>query len=143
MIILETTGYGYSKRLCKDVVCWFVSEYLPRYKLEIEVLHRGLNKEKVIGYCDISGETYRPRSFLIEINTYLSKKDYIKVLCHELWHMYQWVKGEMKYRSSKRYFDGECVDDLDYWEQPHEIEAHYFESILYQDYLKHKGLTRI
>jgi hypothetical protein len=74
MIVLYKTGYGYSKRLCEDVVCWFVSKYLPRYELEIEVLHRGMKREGFLGLCDVTGETYRPRSFLIEMDTYLDKK---------------------------------------------------------------------
>lgn len=141
MLFLETTGYGYSKRLCEDVVCWFVSKYLPRHKLEIEVLHRGLNREGALGYCDITEGSYRPRSFLIELNTYLNKETYVTVLCHELQHLLQWVKGELKLKASKRYYKGECVEDFDYWEQKHEIEAHKMEKILYQEYLQDRGLT--
>jgi hypothetical protein len=143
MLTLYTEGYGYSKRLCEDVVTWFISKYFPRHKLEIEVRHRGLKREHVLGYCDVNGETYRPRSFLIEMDTYMDKKSYATVLIHELIHVRQWVKGELKLKASKRYFNGECVDDFDYWEQPHEIFAHRYESILYQSYLKSKGLTHL
>jgi len=141
MLFLETTGYGYSKRLCEDIVTWFIAKYFPRHKLEIEVLHRGLKREGALGYCDVAGETYRPRSFLIEMDTYMNKKTYATVLIHELIHLRQWVKEELKLKSSKKYFKGECMDDLDYWEQPHEIFAHRYESILYQSYLKDRGLT--
>lgn len=141
MLFLELLGYGYSKRLCEDVVCWFVSKYLPRHKLEIEVLHRGLNREGALGYCDITGGSVRPRCFLIELNTYLNKETYITVLCHELVHLLQWVKGDLKLKSSKRYFKGQCIEDLEYWSQPSEIEAHSREKILYQEYLQDKGLT--
>ena len=143
MLFLETTGYGYSKRLCQDVVCWFVSEYLPRHKLEIEVFHRGLNREGALGYCDVAGETYRPRSFLIELNTYMDKESYAIVLIHELIHLRQWVNEELKLKASKKYFRGECVEDLDYWKQPHEIFAHWNEKLLYQKYLKDRGLTHL
>jgi hypothetical protein len=143
MLFLETTGYGYSKRLCEDVVSWFVSKYLPRHKLEIEVLHRGLKREGALGYCDVAGETYKPRSFLIELDTHMDKKTYVTVLLHECIHLKQWCKGELKLKASKRYFKGECVEDLEYLEQPHEIQAHYYERILYQGYLKDRGLTSI
>ena len=135
MLYLETTGYGYSKRLCEDVVCWFIAKYLPRHKLEIEVLHRGLKREGALGYCDVAGETYKPRNFLIELDTYLDKKTYATVLLHELIHLQQWVNEELKLKSSKRYFKGECVEDLEYLEQPHEISARWNERILYQKYL--------
>jgi hypothetical protein len=122
-------------------VCWFVSKYLPRHKLEIEVLHRGLKREQALGFCDVAGETYKPRSFLIEMDTHLDKKTYATVLIHECIHLKQWVKGELKLKASKRYFKGECVEDLEYLEQPHEIQAHYYERILYQEYLKDRHLT--
>jgi hypothetical protein len=140
MLYLETTGYGYSKRLCEDVVTWFISKYLPRHKLEIEVLHRGLKREGALGYCDVSGETYKPRSFLIELDTYLDKKTYVTVLCHELYHLLQWVRGELKFKASKRYFKGECVEEIDYWKQKHELYARWNERILYYEYMAERTL---
>jgi hypothetical protein len=141
MITIETSGYGYSKRLCEDVVCWFVSKCLPRHKLEIEVLHRGLNREGALGYCDITETSYRPRSFLIELNTYLDKKTYTTVLLHELIHLLQWVNGDLKLKASKMHYKGKCVEDLEYWKKPHEVEAHKLEKILYNEYIKDKYLT--
>jgi len=143
VITLYTEGYGYSKRLCEDVVTWFIAKHLPRHKLEIEVLHRGLKRESALGYCDITESSYRPRSFLIELDTYMDKKTYIKILSHELTHLYQWVKGDLKLKASKRYYKGKCVEDLEYLEQPHEIQAHYFENILYYQYLKDRNLTSL
>jgi len=136
MLTLYTEGYGFSKRLCEDVVCWFVSKYLPRHKLEIEVLHRGMKREHAYGYCDVAGETYKPRSFLIELDTHMDKETYITVLLHELYHILQFVSGELKLKSSKKYYKGECMEDLEYWEQPHEIAARWNERILYGEYMK-------
>ena len=135
MIFLETTGYGYSKRLCKDVVCWFVSKHLPRHKLDITVLHRGMKREGAYGYCDVAGRHYNPREFLIELDTHMDKETYTKTLIHELYHVLQFCKGELKLKSSKRYYKGECMEDLEYYEQPHEISARWNERILYQQYL--------
>lgn len=135
MLYLEMSGYGYSKRLCEDVVNWFVSKHLPRHHLEIEVLHRGLKREGVLGYCDIAGRTYNPREFLIELNVNMNKNDYIRTLLHELYHVLQFVKGELKIKSCKKYFKGECMDDLEYWQQGHEIFAFWNEKILYSQYL--------
>lgn len=143
MLYFEHSGYGYSKRLCEDVVSWFISKYLPRHKLDIEIVHRGLAREGVSGYCDIAEETYRPRSFLIELHTYMDKEDYIRTLIHELYHVLQFVKGELKVKSSKRYFKGECIEDLKYFEQPHEIFAFWYEKLLYQEYCQERGLTHL
>ena len=136
MLTLYTEGYGFSKRLCEDVVCWFVSKHLPRHKLEIEVLHRGMKRENAYGYCDVAGETYKPRSFLIELDTHMDKETYITVLIHELYHILQFVSGELKLKSSKRYYKGECMEDLEYYEQPHEIAARWNERVLYGKYMK-------
>lgn len=135
MLFLEITGYGYSKRLCEDVVTWFIAKYLPRHKLEIEVLHRGLKREGALGYCDVAGRHYNPREFLIELDTHLDKETYITVLLHELYHILQFVSGELKLKSSKKYYKGECMEDIEYWEQSHEISARWNERILYQKYL--------
>ena len=135
MLTLYTEGYGYSKRLCEDVVSCFVSKHLPRHKLEIEVLHRGMKRESAYGYCDVAGRHYNPREFLIELDTHMDKETYTKTLLHELYHVLQFCKGELKLKSSKRYYKGECMEDLEYYEQPHEISARWNERILYQQYL--------
>jgi hypothetical protein len=135
MLTLYTEGYGFSKRLCEDVVNWFIAKYLPRHKLEIEVLHRGLKREQALGYCDVAGRHYNPREFLIELDTHLDKETYTTVLLHELYHILQFVSGELKLKASKRYYKGECMEDLEYWEQSHEISARWNERILYQQYL--------
>ena len=125
MLTLYTEGYGYSKKLCEDVINWFIEKYLPRHKLEIEVLHRGMKRESAYGYCDVAGRHYNPREFLIELDTHMDKETYTKTLLHELYHVLQFCKGELKLKSSKRYYKGECMEDIEYWEQPHEIRAHY------------------
>ena len=135
MLTLYTEGYGFSKRLCEDVVCWFVSKHLPRHKLEIEVLHRGMKREGAYGYCDVAGRHYNPREFLIELDTHMNKETYTKTLIQELYHVLQFCRGELKLKSSKRYYKGECMEDIEYWEQPHEISARWNERILYQQYL--------
>ena len=135
MLTLYTEGYGFSKRLCEDVVCWFVSKHLPRHKLEIEVLHRGMKREGAYGYCDVAGRHYNPREFLIELDTHMDKETYITVLLHELYHILQFVSGELKLKSSKRYYKGECMEDLEYYEQPHEIAARWNERVLYGEYM--------
>ena len=135
MLTLYTEGYGFSKRLCEDVVCWFVSKHLPRHKLEIKVLHRGMKREGAYGYCDVAGRHYNPREFLIELDTHMNKETYTKTLIHELYHVLQFCRGELKLKSSKRYYKGECMEDIEYWEQPHEISARWNERILYQQYL--------
>jgi len=129
------SGYGYSKLLCEDVASWFLNKFLPRHKIHVEILHRGLKRECVYGYCDYVGESYRPRHFLIELDTYMHKELYTQTLLHELTHLRQWVVGSLRSKRGKMYYGQECIEDVDYWEQPHEIEAREQEETLYLEYL--------
>ncbi len=78
---------------CERVLDWFKGKYLPRHHLEISVIHKSLKEEGVTGWCMVEGSTSRPRSFLLEIDSQLSEENYSKTLLHELWHVYQHVKG--------------------------------------------------
>ena len=134
--IIEINGYGYRKRLCEDVTIWFLNKFLPRHKVNVEILHRGLKRDGVYGWCDIVDESYRPRRFLIEIDTYLQEELYIKTLFHELTHLKQWVVGSLRQKRGKMYYYKELVEDHDYEDQPHEIEAREQEELLYAQYIK-------
>ena len=139
MSYITTSGYGYRKRICEDVTSWFLNRFFPRHKIHVEILHRGLNREQVYGYCDYVGESYRPREFLIELNTYMDEELYIKTLLHELTHLRQWVVCSLRLRSGKMYYGKECVEDYEYWYQQHEIEAREQEETLYLEYLFDKN----
>jgi hypothetical protein len=135
MSYITHSGYGYRKRVCENVTSWFLNRFFPRHKITVDIVHRGLNRECVYGYCDVVGETYRPRHFLIELNTHMDQELYIKTLLHELVHLRQWVVGSLRLRSGKMYYGKECMENVDYWEQAHEIEAREQEETLYVEYL--------
>jgi hypothetical protein len=139
MSYITHSGYGYRKRVCEDVTAWFLNKFFPRHKITVDIVHRGLNRECVYGYCDVVGETYRPRHFLIELNTHMEEELYIKTLLHELTHLRQWVVGSLRLRSGKMYYGKECMEDYDYWHQAHEIEAREQEETLYREYLIETG----
>ena len=132
------SGYGYSKNLCEDVTSWFLNKYYPRHKIDVDIVHRGLKREGVYGYCDVIGPSYRPRHFLIELQTEMSKELYTKILFHELKHLAQWVDGSLRFRHGKMCYCQEPVEKYDYVDQPHEIEAREWEEILYDLYLNDK-----
>ena len=132
------SGYGYSKKLCEDVTSWFLNKYYPRHKIDVDIVHRGLKREGVYGYCDVIGRSHRPRHFLIELQTKMSKELYTKILFHELKHLAQWVDGSLRFRHGKMNYCQEPVEKYDYVDQPHEIEAREWEEILYDLYLNDK-----
>ena len=137
------SGYGYSKILCEDVTSWFLNKYFPRHKITLDIVHRGLNREQVVGYCDVVGETHRPRHFLIELQTYMDEELYVKTLLHELTHMKQWVDGVLRSRYGKLCYSKEPVEKYEYWYQPHEVEARYMEEELYHEYLIDRNLITV
>ena len=132
------SGYGYSKILCEDVTSWFLNNFFPRHKITVDIVHRDLKEEHVRGYCDVVGDGYRPRYFLIELDTYMTKELYIKILFHELTHLAQWIRGSLRHRYGKLCYCKTPVENWDYWYQPHEIEARDSEVILYDLYMSDK-----
>ena len=138
MFSIDHSGYGYSKILCEDVTSWFLNEFFPRHKIHVEIIHRGLKREQVYGYCDTLNDSYRPRDFLIELQTHMDTELYIKTLLHELVHLKQWVVGSLRVRYGKLCYSKEPVEKWEYWYQPHEIEAREEEERLYVEYLLNK-----
>ena len=104
----------------------------------MDIVHRGLRRDNVLGYCDVLGRSYRPRHFLIELQTDMCKEMYIKTLLHELTHLAQWVDGSLRFTHGKMCYCQEPVENYDYEDQPHEIEARDSEIILYDLYMSDK-----
>ena len=129
------SGYGYSKIICEDVTSWFLNEYFPRHSICVDIIHKGLKRNGVVGYCAVIDGYYRPRHFLIELHTHMDKETYIKTLFHELTHMAQWIRGSLRFHHGKMRYCQEPVENYDYWDQPHEIEAREEEVRLYDRWL--------
>ena len=135
MHYITHSGYDYSEKRCVDVAEWFVNEYLSRYNIDINIHHcRLVNREGVYGWCWATDCEYRPREFDIEIHNQLPMYMYIETLLHELWHVYQHVKGDLKDKYGKRLWKGVDHSKIDYENQPWEKEAVKMEKILYRKY---------
>ena len=135
MSYIIVSGYGYPKVTCEDVTSRFLNQFFPRHKITVEIVHRGLKREGVNGYCDVVGESYRPRHFLIEMDTHMDRNLYIKTLLHELTHLAQWIRGSLRFRSGKLCYYTEPAENWSYEDQPHEIEARKEEVRLYDWYM--------
>ena len=135
MSCFETVGYGYSSILCEDIASWFINIYVPRHKFVVRFVHKGLKREQSFGFCDFVDQAYRPRVFVIEVQSNLSKEFYIKTLLHEFVHLKQWLQGTLRMKSGKMYFDGESVEKYEYMDQPHEVEAYGAEERLAREFL--------
>ncbi len=136
MLFLSYSGYNYSQKRCESIVNWFVDKYLPRHKIFVNVDHKGLLREGVFGWAWAVDCDYRPREFEIEIHNRMSPEDYTKTLLHELWHVLQHVRGDLRDKRNHRLWKGTDHSQTDYSDQPWELEAHRMEEELYEEYRK-------
>ena len=134
MVYLTYSGYNYSKKRCESILNWFLDTYLPRHKIIVNVDHKGLLREGIFGWVWAADCDQRPRDFEIEIHNRLDPKLYTETLLHELWHLYQHVRGDLKDKHQKRLWKGIDHSETDYEDQPWEKEAHGMEEKLYREY---------
>jgi hypothetical protein len=116
-------GTKSQKDLATKVVGWYLKKMLPRYRtLDITVrLTKCMEKSGAYGYC-MEGDTNR--EFEIEIDKNLRLYDFVSTLTHELTHLKQYAKGEMKYLSDGRTrWKKKVYGDISYEDSPWEKEA--------------------
>ena len=81
------------------------------------------------GTCIWEDDNNRPREFTIEVYSNMRKRRIMETICHEMVHVKQFARGEMKdmmQGPSKTRWKGKDVDrkDTHYYDLPWEIEAH-------------------
>jgi hypothetical protein len=94
------------------------------------------------GYCDYEedGWPQPPRNFSIELDRPKKRIHLFLALAHEMVHLKQFAKSEMKEKLHKRKYvkvwQGQIFDDdISYWDQPWEIEAYGLENSLVAKFL--------
>jgi len=93
-------------------------------------------------YCDWTDDNNNCREFTIGVDKSLSKKETLLALAHEMVHLKQYAKGEMKdiwkpVRMVRWQGERYLHEEMDYWEQPWEIEAYGREKGLYFKFLNY------
>jgi len=92
------------------------------------------------GYCDFEDIwPYPPRNFIIELCRTKKKIHMFTALAHEMVHLKQYAKSEMKDKLYKRKYvtlwKGQIYEDISYWDSPWEIEAYGLENSLVAKFL--------
>lgn len=139
-----------TQKLCKDIA-QFSAEMLMGKRLSDNIELRIEFAQKLDKYNVIDGDACweddenRPREFTIRVREGMSLNKKLRTICHEMVHVKQYAKGEMKQmwkpaRTTK--FCGEYYsDDMDYWDTPWEIEAFGREDGLYTRWVDSRGYT--
>lgn len=150
---MKLSVQGHNEKLTKAEVRYATRFYLPILLEqsiidEVNLTVKFAKKMKDNGYCSLTedcDEDY-PRDFLIEIDSSISKAMQLRTLAHELVHLKSFAIGELQYcdndviKWKKKRF---CLEEINYWDLPSEIEAHGREPGLYYRYLDHKKSHKI
>ena len=131
--------YGGTKKqrwLVEDIAWWFCEKYFKRFKsfnIEIDLCKI---PEKVQGWCmEIDKNCSH-----IQIDKRLEGDDFITFVLHELVHVKQQFKGELKeMKGIEKMWKGEVYIGIDYLNLPWEKEAYHMQEVLLDEYKKDMG----
>ena len=132
---------------------FFATKYFAR-QLMSEKLCKNLTIELECDknhYCHGSSvwidSNHRPREFQIVLNSSLGKRTQLITLAHEMVHVKQHAKGELKsmLREREDRWHGRYIkeDEMPYFEKPWEIEAYGRELGMYQTYMLWKKTWKL
>jgi hypothetical protein len=93
---------------------------------------------EVVGY----NSSNKAREFLINIHAGLSARDILETLAHEMVHVKQFAYNHTD-ETLSRWKNNLVSDDLDYWYQPWEIEAHGLEGGLLTKFVVSEKLWNV
>ena len=134
-MLVNVTGSNKAVRKLITSATWWYAEKLMGKRLmsglEINVnLNKNLlKKEGMEGSAIWEDERRRPKEFTIELDSNSNIRNLLITFAHEMVHVKQWAKDEMyEYCNSPGLvrFKGEKMHsaDIDYWDEPWEIEAY-------------------
>ena len=91
----------------------------------------------VLGLIEVDdyNSSGKPREFILEINRNQSDEEIIHTLAHEMVHVRQYAYCELNEEGTK-WCGQRFARDLEYHEQPWEIEAHDVGDIIFNDYME-------
>ena len=129
--ILINGGTKKQRNLIHDISWWFCNKYFSKFKyfnIEIDLTKI---KGEVQGWCM---EVDKNASH-IEIDKRLKDDDFITCVLHELVHVKQQFKGELKEMNGiEKMWKGEVHICIDYMNLPWEKEAYHMQEVLLKEY---------
>lgn len=139
-----------TQKICKDIAQYCAEQLLGKrlsdnIELHLKFLDKLDKHGTSDGDCIWDDDEDRPREFTIRVRSGMNLSKKLRTVCHEMVHLKQYAKGEMKqmWRPARttRYQGQYYPDDLNYWDQPWEIEAFGREDGLYTRWVDERKYT--
>lgn len=101
------------------------SRLLSAIDIEVTFVRNLYDKEGGVGFCQWEDDNHRPREFTILVDHSLEHEETLSILAHEMVHVKQWARSEMKTLSKNLKWQGRVDDwdDMGYDNLPWEREA--------------------
>lgn len=133
-MFVSVTGSGKVKReMVEDISHFALSLLAPRLvgklTIDIELINDLRGKEQLAGDCIWEDSTYRPREFIMRVDSSQSLQEMLETVAHEMVHVKQYARGELKdlsYSCRVCKWKGKTLEweKIHYYDHPWEIEAH-------------------
>jgi hypothetical protein len=148
-MIIETRGGSIrQKELVSSIAQYSAEKLMPRLESKIMVTIRliaGLKtREGIYGDCIWEDDDLYPREFTIRADSFMKQRPLLETIAHEMVHVKQYARDEMRQLTTKpvcRFNGAHYPNDLDYWDQPWEIEAHGREKGLFVRWAEANNIT--
>ena len=152
-MLLHVKGSNKATRKLVELAAWFFAEKLMGKRLmgsleiTINLKKNLLTKEGNEGSAIWDDDGFRPREFIIELDTTVKIRNLLITHAHEMVYVKQWAKNEMyEYVNIMGMvrFKGEKIhlELTDYWDYPWEIEAYGKQLGLFVRFCEYMGFER-
>ena len=145
MAYISVTGGTFKQRKLAQVAAyWSMGKLIsPRMQESIEIdieIKSFVNDGDVVGYTTWTYDNIRPREFTIEVDKTLDNDELIETVIHEMVHVKQFAKEELKERfrpyHREMWFGEEIDTNNKYKSLPWEVEAYKLQELLYNEYIR-------
>ena len=141
-IDLNIKGGLKAERKEAEELIFFALKALKLTRMNLEINVKICNPRNADGFCSWEDNNLKPREFSIEVRRDQSYDDFCTTVLHEMVHVKQYARGELKERykaGHKQLWKNRDYTEADYFDQPWEKEAYRMQEVLFKKYLKQKG----
>jgi phosphoketolase len=138
MNLVNAVGGKVAERnVAVDVVNFCIKKMMPRMRT-LDITVEFAKNLDAYGYCEV-GDTNR--EFTVTIKKGLSIWDLITTLCHEMVHVKQYARNELRYVNGDTMWKKKAYNNVDYADAPWEKEAYRLEDKLGVECIKEINTT--